>query len=173
MHEQCSTYPRCRTYYALSRIGDFSYRLALDTASADLWAVSSACTLSTCKPLPRYPLSYGSPTFVSVNGNSSQFSLSFADSTGAFPSFYVDLNSDDSCVLFSSLYTPTPEGASGFIARESVTIGNLTVANQAIGKCQWLSHPAPSALRRYGGDILGGTILGHCFHDVLCDIPCP
>ncbi|KAM5535927.1 hypothetical protein V8D89_010367 [Ganoderma adspersum] len=92
------------TYYALSGIGNLSFRLALDTASADLWAVSSACTLNTCK-LPKYPLSYQSPTFVPVNANHSQFSVSYADNTGA----------------------------SGFIARESVTIGNLTVPSQAIG----------------------------------------
>ncbi|KAI1796822.1 acid protease [Ganoderma leucocontextum] len=92
------------TYYALAGIGNLSFRLALDTASADLWAVSSACTSTACK-LPTYPLSYESPTFVSVNANTSEFAVSYADNTGA----------------------------SGFIARESVTIGNLTVPTQAIG----------------------------------------
>ncbi|PIL35571.1 hypothetical protein GSI_02299 [Ganoderma sinense ZZ0214-1] len=92
------------TYYALSGIGNLSFRLALDTASADLWAVSSACTSSTCK-LPTYPLWFQSTTFVPVNANTSQFTVSYADNTGA----------------------------SGFIARESVTVGNLTVPSQAIG----------------------------------------
>ncbi|EJF64945.1 acid protease [Dichomitus squalens LYAD-421 SS1] len=92
------------TYYALATIGNVNLRLALDTASADLWVVSSNCTTSQCN-LPKYPLAFQSPTFVSVNSNTTAFGVSYADGTGA----------------------------AGFIARESVSIGNLTVPTQAFG----------------------------------------
>ncbi|TFK87451.1 acid protease [Polyporus arcularius HHB13444] len=93
-----------QTYYALSTVGNVSLQLALDTASADVWVVSSQCTSSACN-LPKYPLSFQSSTFVPVNNNQTSFSISFADTTGA----------------------------QGFVARESVSIGNLTVPQQAIG----------------------------------------
>ncbi|RDX57277.1 acid protease [Lentinus brumalis] len=93
-----------QTYYALSTVGNVSLQLALDTASADVWVVSSQCTSSACN-LPKYPLSFQSSTFVPVNNNQTSFSISFADTTGA----------------------------QGFVARESVSIGNLTVPQQALG----------------------------------------
>ncbi|EIW57558.1 acid protease [Trametes versicolor FP-101664 SS1] len=93
-----------QTYYALAGVGSVSLRLALDTASADLWLVSSGCTSSACN-IPKYPLAFESSTFVPVNSNGTTFNVTYADSTGA----------------------------QGFIARESVTLGNLTVANQALG----------------------------------------
>ncbi|KAI0719301.1 acid protease [Cerioporus squamosus] len=93
-----------QTYYALSTVGNVSLQLSLDTASADVWVVSSQCTSSACN-LPKYPLSFQSSTFVPVNNNQTSFSISFADTTGA----------------------------QGFVARESVSVGNLTVPQQAIG----------------------------------------
>ncbi|KAI0367775.1 acid protease [Pilatotrama ljubarskyi] len=93
-----------QTYYVLAGVGNVSLRLALDTASADLWLVSSQCTSSACN-VPKYPLTFESPTFVSVNSNATAFNVSYADSTGA----------------------------KGFVARESVSLANLTVANQAFG----------------------------------------
>ncbi|KAI8980194.1 acid protease [Trametes punicea] len=92
------------TYYVLAGVGNVSLRLALDTASADLWLVSSDCASRACN-VPKYPLSFESPTFVSVNSNATEFNVSYADSTGA----------------------------QGFVARESILLGNLTVPNQAIG----------------------------------------
>ncbi|KAI0787656.1 acid protease [Fomes fomentarius] len=94
-------------YYALSTVGDVSLRLALDTASADLWVVSSDCKTGACN-LPKYPLSFESSTFVSVNSNSTPFDVHYADGTGA----------------------------EGFVARESISIGNITVPNQAFGLAQ-------------------------------------
>ncbi|KAI0749774.1 acid protease [Daedaleopsis nitida] len=93
-----------QTYYALSSVGDVSLRLALDTASADLWVLSSDCTSSTCN-LPKYPLSFESSTFVPVNSNATSFSASYADGTGV----------------------------QGFVARESISIGNISVPQQAFG----------------------------------------
>ncbi|KAL7279207.1 hypothetical protein ACG7TL_007047 [Trametes sanguinea] len=92
------------TYYILAGVGNVSLRLALDTASADLWFVSSDCNDRACN-VPKYPLAFKSPTFESVNSNATEFNVSYADSTGA----------------------------QGFVAKESVSLGNLTVANQAIG----------------------------------------
>ncbi|KAI0833486.1 acid protease [Trametes gibbosa] len=93
-----------QTYYALAEVGKVSLRLALDTASSDLWLVSSDCTSSACN-VPKYPLAFESPTFISVNSNATAFNVSYADSTSA----------------------------QGFVAQETVTLGNLTVANQAFG----------------------------------------
>lgn len=75
-------WPSRRTYYALAEVGKVSLRLSLDTASADLWLVSSACTSSACN-VPKYPLTFESPTFVSVNSNATVFNVSYADSTSA------------------------------------------------------------------------------------------
>ncbi|KAG1750754.1 acid protease [Suillus lakei] len=96
---------RVRTYYVVLQAGQISFRAALDTGSADFWLTSTACTTSTCMSVPRYPLTYASPTFVSINNNETAFSVSYADGTGA----------------------------SGFVARETVEVANVTVANQAFG----------------------------------------
>ncbi|KAI0661740.1 acid protease [Cubamyces menziesii] len=92
------------TYYVLAGVGNVSLRLALDTASSDTWMVSSDCGSPACN-VPKYPLAFESPTFASVNSNATAFNVSYADSTGA----------------------------EGFVARESVSFGNLTVPDQAIG----------------------------------------
>jgi hypothetical protein len=67
--------------------------------------VSSACNTPQCKSLPEYPLYYPSPSFVSVNSNATAFNVSFADTTTA----------------------------SGFVAKETVTLGNFTIPQQALG----------------------------------------
>ncbi|KAH9952051.1 acid protease [Amylocystis lapponica] len=92
-----------QSYFALISMGNMSFRVALDTGSADLWVVSSQCTASTCTSVPRYQLGYASSTFESVNSNTSAFNVSYLDTTTA----------------------------SGFVARETVYLANLTVANQA------------------------------------------
>ena len=74
-----------RTYYALSHVGDVSLRLAVDTGSADLWLISSACTSSACSGLPKYPLAFESSTFQGIDNNQTSFAVSYADGTGAFP----------------------------------------------------------------------------------------
>lgn len=94
-----------QTYYSLISLGNVSLRVAFDTASSDLWVVSSACDTSQCKPLPRYPLFYPSPSFVSVNSNATAFNVSFADTTTA----------------------------SGFVAEETTTLGSFTVPQQVLG----------------------------------------
>lgn len=93
------------TYYVVLQAGQISFRAAIDTGSADTWLVSTACTTAPCEAVPRYPLEYDSPTFVSVNNNASVFNISYADGTAA----------------------------SGFIARESISLSNVTVPNQAFG----------------------------------------
>jgi len=93
------------SYFALIKAGGINFRVALDTASSDLWLVSSTCGTETCTKVPRYPLAYQSPTFVSLNDNSTVFKAQYADSTFA----------------------------SGFVARETVQLDNLTLSNQAFG----------------------------------------
>ncbi|KAI5989635.1 acid protease [Pisolithus orientalis] len=93
------------TYYIVLEAGLITFRATIDTGSADSWLISTACTTPTCMQVPRYPLQYDSPTFVSVNNNASVFNLSYADTTAA----------------------------SGFIAREAIQISNVTAPNQAIG----------------------------------------
>ena len=56
-------------------------RVSLDTASSDLWIVSSSCQSFTCTKVPRYPLSYDSPTFMAVNDNKTTFVAEYADTT--------------------------------------------------------------------------------------------
>ncbi|KAG1747197.1 acid protease [Suillus paluster] len=93
------------TYYVVLQVGQISFRAALDTGSADFWLTSTECTTSTCTSVPRYPLTYASPTFVSINNNKTTFNVDYADGTGA----------------------------SGFVARETAEVANVTVADQAFG----------------------------------------
>jgi hypothetical protein len=70
-----------RSYYAVIKAGNISMRVALDTASSDLWIISSSCQSNTCTQVPRYPLTYESPTFVVVNDNTTTFIAQYADTT--------------------------------------------------------------------------------------------
>ncbi|KAK7690712.1 hypothetical protein QCA50_005811 [Cerrena zonata] len=94
-----------QSYYTVIQAGNASFRIALDTASSDLWLVSSGCTAKPCTSVPKYPLGYQSPSFVSVNQNQTVFNTSFADGTTA----------------------------TGFVALETVQISNLTIPEQAFG----------------------------------------
>ncbi|KAF8992829.1 aspartic peptidase domain-containing protein [Cyathus striatus] len=94
-----------QSYFALLQAGNISFRVALDTASSDLWLLSSECQTTTCKNTPRYPLTYQSPTFTPVNNNATTFNVQYADGTVA----------------------------SGFVARETVQIANIVLANQTLG----------------------------------------
>ncbi|KAF9223433.1 acid protease [Gyrodon lividus] len=93
------------TYYVVLQAGEISFRAAVDTGSSDFWLVSTACKTKTCSDVPRYPLAYASPTFVSINNNATNFTLSYADGSSA----------------------------SGFVAGEAVEVSNVTVPNQAFG----------------------------------------
>ncbi|KAF9779036.1 acid protease [Thelephora terrestris] len=93
------------SYYATIAAGNITFRLAVDTASSDTLIASTDCVSNACRSIPKYPLKYQSPTFVSLNGNSTTFNVSYADGT------------------FSS----------GYVARESVRVANLTVPDQAFG----------------------------------------
>ena len=91
----------CRTYYSVISLGNVSLRVACDTASSDTWVVSSACNTAQCKNLPKYPLNYDSPTFVSVNQNQTGFNVSFVDTTSTLSmhlAFHSRSNSFSSCV---------------------------------------------------------------------------
>ncbi|KAI0734297.1 acid protease [Fomitopsis betulina] len=94
-----------QSYFTLVSLGNMSFRVALDTGSSDFWLVSSACSSSVCSSLPRYQLAYASSTFESVGKNDTLFNVSYADTTFA----------------------------SGFVARETVLLQNLTVPEQAFG----------------------------------------
>lgn len=76
-----------REYYVDLWVGEAAFRAALDTGSADLWLVSSACTSSACSHQPKYPLGYASPSFQSINNNLTAFNVSYADTTSAL--FFV------------------------------------------------------------------------------------
>ncbi|KAJ7707745.1 aspartic peptidase domain-containing protein [Mycena rosella] len=92
-----------QTYFAVLQTGAISFRVALDTASADLWVVGSTCSSSSCAAVPRYPLAFDSSTFEAVNNNATVFQASYADGTVA----------------------------SGFVAKESVRLANVTLPGQA------------------------------------------
>ncbi|EIN09682.1 acid protease [Punctularia strigosozonata HHB-11173 SS5] len=94
-----------QSYYAVLSAGGIFFRAALDTASADLWLSSSECETKTCKAVPRYPLFYNSPSFQTVSDNATAFDVSFLDGTAA----------------------------SGFVAREAISVANITVPDQAFG----------------------------------------
>ena len=116
-----------RSYYVVLQVGGIHFRVALDTGSADLWLMSSACSTSACSMVPRYPLAHESPSFVSVDNNATAFTVQYADGTGMFNVF----SSSSATTLPTSLVS----AASGFVARESIQFSNLTVADQAIGLC--------------------------------------
>lgn len=85
-----------RSFYVLANVGNISFQLALDTASSDLWLLSSDCTSSTCSSIPQYPLTYESSTFGIVNGNLTEFNISFADTTGTCCAPLVTVSAADS-----------------------------------------------------------------------------
>lgn len=94
-----------QSYHLLLKAGQISFRVALDTGSSDLWITSSACTTKTCASSPRFPLNYQSPTFTVVNSNKTGFSASYADGTAA----------------------------SGFVAKEDISVANLTIEQLGFG----------------------------------------
>ncbi|KAF9066644.1 aspartic peptidase domain-containing protein [Rhodocollybia butyracea] len=91
------------SYYAVIALGEIYFRISLDTASSDLWIMASSCSTSACQNTPRYPLTYESATFLAVNDNSTVFGAEYADGTVA----------------------------TGFVAKETLHLSNLTVPNQA------------------------------------------
>ena len=115
-----------RSYYSVIQAGNISFRVALDTASSDLWILSSACASGTCKGIPSYPLSYASPSFESVNNNETSFNLSFADGSGkSAPAIHRPV------VFFRWCWSMLV--SSGFLARESITLQNFTMPDQVLG----------------------------------------
>lgn len=94
-----------QSYYTNIKAGNITFRVVLDTASSDLWILASDCKTTTCSSVPRYPLTYQSPTFISLNNNATNFTAHYADGTGV----------------------------SGFVAAETVELAGMTVANQTFG----------------------------------------
>ncbi|KAJ3573645.1 hypothetical protein NP233_g2310 [Leucocoprinus birnbaumii] len=94
-----------QSFYALIQAGGIDFRVVLDTGSSDLWILSSTCDTEQCKSQPRYPLTYQSPTFQSVNANATAFGASYADGTTV----------------------------SGIVAIEKVELAGLAVVNQTFG----------------------------------------
>lgn len=74
-----------RSYFTIIKAGSFNFRVNLDTASADLWLVSTDCAAQACQNLPRYPLQHFSPTFTAVGDNSTVFKAQYADTTCTWP----------------------------------------------------------------------------------------
>ncbi|KAF9450359.1 acid protease [Macrolepiota fuliginosa MF-IS2] len=103
-----------QSYFAVIQVGGINFRVVLDTGSSDLWLVSSACETEACKGIPKYPLSYQSPSFQGVNGNATVFDASYADGSAV----------------------------SGFIAKEKVELAGLVVANQTFGLISNSTVPA-------------------------------
>ncbi|KIY44031.1 acid protease, partial [Fistulina hepatica ATCC 64428] len=94
-----------RSYYAVVQAGGLNFRVDLDTGSSDLWLLASSCTSTACKDLPTYPLKYYSDSFITVDDNATLFNITYADTTAV----------------------------SGFVAREKIGFGNITVHNQTFG----------------------------------------
>lgn len=115
-----------RSYYTVVRAGNISFRVALDTASSDLWLLSSTCSSNACKNIPTYPLSYPSPSFTTVNNNETAFNLSFADGSGE-----PAINNCVGVALMSPLFCLV---SSGFLAEEFVQLENFSLPHQVIGK---------------------------------------
>jgi len=125
-------YSFCRSYFTIIKAGRINFRVALDTASSDLWLFSSSCTTDTCKQSPRYPLSYQSPTFSSINNNDTAFDAHYADDTCTWIPPTLGLKMNLIVVVLANHSTV----ASGFVARETLEVANLTIPNQEFGKRQ-------------------------------------
>ncbi|EAU85315.2 hypothetical protein CC1G_07585 [Coprinopsis cinerea okayama7 len=94
-----------QSYTTIIKIGDINFRVALDTASADLWVVSSDCDTKECEKVPRFPLAYQSQTFREINGNETTFEAGYADGTAA----------------------------SGFLAKERIALHDIVLDDQVFG----------------------------------------
>lgn len=70
-----------RSYFTVIQAGNISFRVALDTGSADTWLASSTCSSAACKNTPKYPLAYSSPSFITINNNQTAFNVGYADGT--------------------------------------------------------------------------------------------
>jgi len=86
--------PSFRSYYTLIAVGGINFRVALDTASSDLWILSSECETKACRSVPRYPRSYQSLTYATVGNGSVPFAASYADGTGMLAFFLGALARD-------------------------------------------------------------------------------
>jgi len=102
-----------RTFIVPVSIGSppVTYPLQLDLGSSDLLVASTLCGKNCPTSLgptinPYYDASKQSAGFVAVNGNVTAWDTSFADGTTA----------------------------SGFIARDTVALGNTSIAGQVFGK---------------------------------------
>ncbi|KDR76212.1 hypothetical protein GALMADRAFT_247475 [Galerina marginata CBS 339.88] len=94
-----------QSYFTIIKAGNFNFRVDLDTASADLWLVANTCETDTCKKAPQYPLDHQSSSFTALNDNTTAFKAHYADGTFA----------------------------SGFVAKETIALSNLSLANQVFG----------------------------------------